>query len=357
VIPARCIRTSGGMLARRLLNIPMGPSMLERFFKKYLWAANLLLLFLVAWLLAKMGNTFVAVAIRPRPAVDLSLPSSTTPRQSAQIALDPQRLYRLIGMEPPAAQEAAAMMTPVRPQTCNDATATPVRSDLRLALVASVLSEQPKWSLATLLDLGSREARIYGVGDAVQGATLVGLQRIREERDITGNAFKIVAILCNGGTKEYVDFDEAAAAAAGGEGGNVGVAPVPPPRSFPGGKGPAAPMQGVRMVSDNKYDVSRTVIDQQLSNLSTISTQARIVPSFKNGVANGFKLFSIQPGSLYASIGVENGDVIQRINGYEINSPDRALELFQKLKESSHVTIELERGGTPVRKEYNISGP
>ena len=81
------------------------------------------------------------------------------------------------------------------------------------------------------------------------------------------------------------------------------------------------------------------------------------MPSFKNGAANGFKLFSIQPGSLYASIGIENGDVIQRVNGYELNSPEKALELYQKLKESGHVTIELERGGQVVRKEYNISGP
>ena len=328
--------------------------MLERFFKKYVWAANVLLLFLAAWLLAKMANTFVAVVIRPKPQVDLSL-STVAPRQSAQVALDPQKLYRLIGLEPPPLQDAAGPVVSTRPQTCNDATATPVRTDLRLTLVASVLSEQPKWSLATVLDLGTREARIYGIGDAVQaGATLVGLQRIREERDITGNAFKVVAVLCNGGTKEYVDLDEGAA--AGGEGGNVGVAPVPPPKQFGPGAKPGVPMQGIRKTSDNKYDVSRSVLDQQLSNLSTISTQARIVPSFKNGVANGFKLFSIQPGSLYSSIGVENGDVIQRINGYEINSPDRALELLQKLRESSHVVIETERGGQAVKKEYNITG-
>ncbi len=74
-------------------------------------------------------------------------------------------------------------------------------------------------------------------------------------------------------------------------------------------------------------------------------------------MANGFKLFSIQPGSLYSAIGMENGDVIQRINGYEINSPEKALELYQKLRESSHMTIELERNGQPVRKEYNIAGP
>jgi len=328
--------------------------MLERFFKKYLWAVNLVLLFLAAWLSAKAVNTFVAVVIRPTPRVDLSLPASMAPREAAPIALDPQRLYRLIGMEPPAVTEALSAAATARPQTCNDPTATPVRSDLRLQLVASVLSDVPRWSLATMLDLGSREARIYGVGDTVQGATLVGLQRIREERDITGNAFKIVAILCNGGTKEYVDFDEA----AGGErGGNVGVAPLPPPRQYgaPGRNVP--PMQGVRKVGDNSYEVSRAVVEQQLSNLSAISTQARIVPSFKNGVANGFKLFSIQPGSLYAAIGIQNGDVIQRVNGYEINSPDRALELLQKVRETSHVVVEYERGGQPGKNEINVSAP
>ncbi len=116
-------------------------------------------------------------------------------------------------------------------------------------------------------------------------------------------------------------------------------------------------LAGVRSVGPNRYEIDRKVIDSTLNDMSTIATQARIVPSFKNGVANGFKLFSIQPGSLYSSIGVENGDVIQRINGYEINSPEKALELYQKLRESSRVTIELERNGAPVRKEYSITGP
>ena len=78
-------------------------------------------------------------------------------------------------------------------------------------------------------------------------------------------------------------------------------------------------------IADNKYDVKKSVLDGTLSNLNSVATQARIVPSFKNGVANGFKVFSIQPNSFYSAIGVENGDVVQKINGYEINSPDKAL--------------------------------
>jgi general secretion pathway protein C len=133
---------------------------------------------------------------------------------------------------------------------------------------------------------------------------------------------------------------------------NVGVAPVPPPSGAP----PGTPVDGIKKTADNKYDVKKDVLDKTLSNLNSVATQARIVPSFKNGVANGFKVFSIQPNSFYSSIGVENGDVIQKINGYEINSPDKALEIYQKLREARHVTVDLERNGQTIRKEYNVTG-
>src|SRR5690606_33360651 len=74
---------------------------------------------------------------------------------------------------------------------------------------------------------------------------------------------------------------------------------------------------GIEQVDENTYVIPRDEIDKQLANLNTIATQARIVPSFKNGQANGFKVFSIRPGSIYQKIGVQNGDVIRRINGYE----------------------------------------
>jgi len=332
--------------------------MLERFFKKYVWAANLLLLFLAAWLLAKMANTFVAVAIRPKPAVDLSLPATTTPRQSAQVALDPQRLYRLIGMEPPALVDEGAMLSPLRPQTCNDAAARPTKTELRLQLVAGVVAEKAAHSLATILDPQTREARVLGVGEEFNGARLLGVERVRDDADLTGNAFRVVAVICNGGTKEFVDDSPGAGTVA--EAPNLGVAPVMGGRPGPSRASvPSAPVlgsEGIRKVGDHRYEVDKKVIESALSNLNTLATQARLVPSFKNGQANGFKLFQIQPGSLYSNIGIENGDVITRINGYEVNSPDKALEVYQKLRESTHVIIEGERANQPYKNEISI-GP
>ncbi len=328
--------------------------MLDLFFRKYAWTANLVLIFVAALLTAKTVNTLAGAAIRPTPQVDLTAASAGPARPALPATLDVDRLYRLIGQEPPREAAAEAAQGPAAPQNCNDPRAQPVRSDLRLQLVAAVLSDHPRSSLATIVDMSSREAHVVGVGDDVAGARLLGLERVRDDGDATGNGFLMVAIVCNRGTKEYLDFEGGSGSAGAGDlaGPNLGYAPVPAPGA-PGG----APMQGVRAVGPNRYEIDRNVLDSTLSNLNVIATQARIVPSFRNGVANGFKLFSIQPGSLYASIGIENGDVVQRINGYEINSPDKVLELYQKLRETPHVTLEVERGGQLIRKEYNIGTP
>jgi general secretion pathway protein C len=328
--------------------------MLDLFFRKYAWTANLALLFLAAWLTARIVNTVVGALVRPRPQADLTAQATAPARPAAPASIDDARLYHLIGADPPPQAEAtAAQATPRRPQNCGDPAAQPVKSELRLALVAGVLTEPRRASLATLADLSSRETRVLAVGDRIGNAELLGLERLGADGDMTHNAFRLVAVVCNEGTKEFVEADASGGTelASGGLP-NLGTAPVPRP------PGPAGnTMEGVRAEGNNRYAIERKVIDTTLGDLNQIATQARIVPSFKNGVANGFKLFAIQPGSLYSAIGVENGDVIERVNGYEINSPEKALELYQKLRDSTHVTIELERNGQPVRKEYNITGP
>jgi general secretion pathway protein C len=324
--------------------------MLDLFFKKYAWTANLILLFAAAWLTARTVNTVLGTAIRPRPAIDLASIPAQAPRPPAPTELDVDRLYHLIGSKPPPPPEVVdAEPGPKRgPQNCFDRAATPAKSALRAQLVAGVVSEHPRASIASILDLNSRETRVYGVGEAILGAAVLSIERLRDDRDATGTGFKVVAIVCNDGRKEYVDFEP-------GDGSSTSLVAHAPVAAAPVEADQSA-ADGVKKLADNRYEVKRNFIDSTLSNLNNVATQARIVPSFKNGVANGFKLFSIQPGSLYSAIGVENGDVIQRINGYEINSPDKALEVYQKLRESSHITIEIERNGQILRKEYNVTG-
>ncbi len=331
--------------------------MLDLFFRKYAWTANLLLLFLGALFTARMVNTLVGALIRPRPRVEIQSAAAAAPRYVPPVSFDDEKLYHLIGTTKPEEIVAdAGPAKPVRPQNCADPYAQPVRSELRMGLVAAVLAERPGQSLASIADPNTHEVKVVGVGDAIGSARFLGLERIRTDGDITGNAFRMVAVVCNDGTKEYLEPESTDVAAAGVP--NLGTMPIPPrPVGGPPPPSPGGGMEGVRTVGPNQYQIDRSVIDSTLGDLNKIAMQARIVPSFENGVANGFKLFSIQPGSLYSAIGIENGDVIQRVNGYEINSPEKALELYQKLRESQRVKIDLKRNGQTISKDYTITGP
>jgi len=326
--------------------------MLDVFLKKYGWVANLLLLAVAAWLLAKTVNTAVGAAIRPTPRVDAN--AGQAPQIGQLFAgLDVDKLYPLIGLKPPpVVVPGSEVEAPPPPRTCSDFLAPPVPTSLRAQLIAGIVADKPLWSTAVIIDTSSRATRTYGIGEEVLGALLLSVERIRDDRDATGRGVRVVAIVCHDGRKEFIDFDSGGGVSPAP---NVGIAPVPPPAAAAADAVPIPP-DGIRKLADNKYDVKKSVLDGTLSNLNSVATQARIVPSFKNGVANGFKVFSIQPNSFYTAIGVENGDVIQKINGYEINSPDKALEIYQKLREARHVTVDVERNGQVIRKEYNVTG-
>ena len=82
--------------------------MLDLFFRKYAWTANLVLLFVAAWLTAKTVNTLVGAVIRPEPRAEVAIAPTAPPRPALPATLDIDRLYKLIGQEPPREVEADA---------------------------------------------------------------------------------------------------------------------------------------------------------------------------------------------------------------------------------------------------------
>jgi general secretion pathway protein C len=112
--------------------------------------------------------------------------------------------------------------------------------------------------------------------------------------------------------------------------------------------------KGVHKIDDTHYDVDRALVDKLLLDPSQIMRSARIVPSIKDGKANGFKMYAIRPNSVYAKIGMQNGDTIQSINGFEITSPDKALEVYTKVKSANSLSVQITRRGQPVSMDYQI---
>ena len=211
--------------------------------------------------------------------------------------------------------------------------AEPVRTSLRLRLLGTLVSTAAGWYIGSILDLNNQKSSTVMVGDRVQNAEVLSIERDR-------------VIIANNGRREYIG-------AEAGDG-----APAPPPIATtrpvtePAGNQPYG--AGIKALDDSNYEVPRNEVDRALANLNDLAMQARIVPAFKDGQAEGFKLFSIRPDSLYSKIGIVNGDVIKRINGFEMNSPEKALEVYTKLKDANRIDIELDRNGQTMRKTYNV---
>jgi len=128
----------------------------------------------------------------------------------------------------------------------------------------------------------------------------------------------------------------------------------PPPRTSKRNNPRSNMAKGVKKTGAYAYEIDRKMLDTQLADLSKLGSQARIVPNYRGGKYQGFKLVGVRPGSLYRSIGIRSGDVIKSINGKAIDSPNKAIELFEKLKNSTSIELDFERRGQPKTLNYSI---
>ncbi|HEY1692455.1 MAG TPA: type II secretion system protein GspC [Polyangiaceae bacterium] len=139
----------------------------------------------------------------------------------------------------------------------------------------------------------------------------------------------------------------------------AGSAPVaaPPPAPMPSGG--ATPIgddikKGIQRVGPNEFNVDRGVVDKILENQAELMRQARIVPEQENGKVVGIRLFGVRQDTLLGTLGMENGDRLEKINGFDMTSPEKALEAYARLRTADHLTISLNRKGQEQNIDYNI---
>jgi general secretion pathway protein C len=110
----------------------------------------------------------------------------------------------------------------------------------------------------------------------------------------------------------------------------------------------------IKQVTPDSWVIDRREIDKAMGNLSQLVTQVRIVPNLVDGQAQGFKIFSIRPGSLFAKVGLKNGDVIKEVNGKTLAGIDDAYKAFSTLQGESSIQLNLLRRSQPKTLSYQI---
>jgi general secretion pathway protein C len=63
----------------------------------------------------------------------------------------------------------------------------------------------------------------------------------------------------------------------------------------------------------------------------------------------------VRPDDALARLGIADGDVILRVNGLAVASPDRCLEAYARLRAADRLTVEILRGGRGRTLVYVIA--
>ncbi len=214
-----------------------------------------------------------------------------------------------------------------------------------IRLVAAVLNTRlPEWSFAAIVGAAGK-AMLYRAGQAIDGNMLIAIRSESVVLEQNSRPCQLTMF----GVEEVSPSPRPA----------VAQAPQRPERpERPGrddGSISAADMEsGITKINDTNFRVTRGLVDQVLENQAELMRTARVIPHEENGRVVGVKLYGIRRNSLLGRLGIQNGDMLRTINGYDMSSPDTALEAYARLREADNLTLSVVRRGQPMTIDYNI---
>jgi len=230
-----------------------------------------------------------------------------------------------------------------------------VEADLNIKLIGTSLMTKSKPYAIVEDDAGNES--LYQVGEDIPDAgKLVGVEVNRAIIDRGGGHRVSIEIPTS-------DMPEAPASDLGGPAG------VPAFRGLPlglrhrlRGFGRPGPGPGPGDNDDNsddnskielkktgpgRFEVSRAEVQQSMENPLQFFSQMRAMPHFVNGKTDGFSISQVAPGSVFAQLGLRNGDMVTSINGQPVTNPMQAMGLMQAMKTQTAIDLTVNRGGTP----------
>jgi general secretion pathway protein C len=211
---------------------------------------------------------------------------------------------------------AAGELTPL------SSSSGPSISQTDLSLIGTIAGSRDR-SYAIFSDKTGRQD-IFKVGDDVFG--LGTLKRVEKDN----------AVIHSNGKDMEIPFTDIAVVKDIGPG-------VPSPM----------PQLGQRTGSTS-FVIDQQQIQQALARPDRLMTDARFIPNIVDGRQQGFTVREIKPGGIYQNLGLQNGDVLLRINDYTMSSPDTALQAITALKGIDRAQLDVIRHGARLTMTYQI---
>ena len=312
--------------------------------KRYSWALHFVTIGLASFLLAQAISTYIAAHLEAAPGVvqppaaKEATPVATEEKEETE-GLDK---YAIVGDRNIFNSQAVGGSSEVGASTDQLTAgemgpAVKTSLDIKLLGTLTVGDGTDRRSSATVSGGTAKTPEVFYVADEKSFAANVRLTKVTKDR----------IEFVNGSRLEYAELEDiakkktifATADEVHGIKQGPGKSETTPPASSSGG--------------NEKIVIEQSEVDEALANLDKFYTEVRIVPNFKGGQVAGMKVLSVKPGSIISKLGIRRGDILQKINGQELDVK-RGMELFNELKNLKNFSIDMERGGQNKTVEYEI---
>jgi|GEM_PF-2203623 len=341
---------------------------METLFKRYFWAIQLTVAVLSALLIGAGLSRFVFAKLAPY--------GIAVPDEGMKITGDQKRKEKPpvasiseVGFAQPETPETVDLcegVTCKEGEVCNrdtgqcdpedaaeddvdDPNAGPCYdTEMQINLAGTMVSPDEAWSVAILHDPTKKKTVFARVGD-----------KILSQAEVTSISRNRV-MLVRDGQIECLRPESVRQAAKD--------RPKPKPRRVGGaqantsssGKVDTSDLnkladEAVKNRGNNQYEIQKDALDAVLRDQQKLREQApTVAPFYRDGKPAGFRLNGVRSDSIFSSLGIRNGDVITSVNGQTIDSPQRAMQLYEGLSQRGTIKMIIERGGRPVTITYDI---
>jgi len=289
-----------------------------------------ILALLIGFWISDLGILYVRPSLLPTQP-----PPMRPPRQAQSKYIDigryqPVTSRNMFNEDGKIAAKLTDKPCPPDDPTCGPILGEAVLSQLPLKLEGTLVHSKPEKSVATVTLKTKNEARAVMVGQDLESmARITHIERR-----------KVIFTNLNNNRREYIDIPKDTAVTFG----------VKDPVVTGGAT-------DVMQKGDFDFTMRRSDIAKYTSDLGSILQQARMVPNIvpgSGGRVDGFRFVAIQPNSIYEKLGFKPMDVIKKVNGEDVNSPTKAMELYNALKSESRVQLTVERNGREENFKYDI---
>jgi general secretion pathway protein C len=280
---------------------------------------GIVIIALLAGIATERLSTRLGTALLPKGATTAAAPSSVPQRTEDLSFYAPILTSGLFG------KATIGPLTPIT-NASSAAQAAPVTAPTELMLLGTAVGSFRE-TFALVRHTTKQEERVFRLGDMVFDAGR--LAEVRKE-----SAF----IVINNKKVELL----------------TPMTPPAVPQAAQASPGTAQTNTAVASTGAGSYVIDQRALNAALDNPAQAMSDARLLPSQKDGKVEGFKASEVKPNGVFSMIGIKNGDVLLRLNDFPMDSPDKALQSFIALKGQNRLKLDIIRDGQPQTFNYDI---